>query len=94
MRRFLVLTLAVLLSGASAAPAPRKDKVPAPVPRLSKLARILELEDQRSAGAGDLERLLRDADRGVRRRAALAAGRIALPELAARCARPRAPPGA
>jgi len=83
MRRFLVLTLAVLLSGGSAAPAPRKDKVPAPVPRLSKLARILELEDQRSAGAGDLERLLRDADRGVRRRAALAAGRIALPELAA-----------
>ena len=53
------------------------------MPRLLKLARLLELEDQRSAGGGELERLLKDPDRGVRRRAALAAGRIALPELLA-----------
>jgi cyclophilin family peptidyl-prolyl cis-trans isomerase/HEAT repeat protein len=83
MKRVLAVALAAMLAGAPAAPAPRKDKAPAPVPRLSKLARILELEDQRSAGNGELERLLRDADRGVRRRAALAAGRIALPELVA-----------
>jgi HEAT repeat protein/cyclophilin family peptidyl-prolyl cis-trans isomerase len=52
---------------------------PPPPPRIEKLARLLELEDTRSAGAGALERLLRDPDRGVRRRAALAAGRIADP---------------
>ena len=80
MRRFCVVTLVALLGAVPAAPAP---KVPPPVPRLQKLARILELEDQRSAGGGELERLLRDGDRGVRRRAALAAGRIALPELVA-----------
>lgn len=40
------------------------------------MARILELEDRRSTGSGELARLLADADRGVRRRAALAAGRI------------------
>jgi cyclophilin family peptidyl-prolyl cis-trans isomerase/HEAT repeat protein len=83
MRRFFALTLAAVLWAPTAVPAPRKDKVPPPLPRLSKLARILELEDQRSAGGDELGRLLRDADRGVRRRAALAAGRIALPELAA-----------
>ena len=74
------MTLAALVGAGPAAPAP---KVPPPVPRLQKLARILELEDQRSAGGGELERLLRDGDRGVRRRAALAAERIALPELVA-----------
>jgi cyclophilin family peptidyl-prolyl cis-trans isomerase/HEAT repeat protein len=40
------------------------------------MARILELEDRRSLGGGELERLLADGDRGVRRRAALAAGRV------------------
>jgi cyclophilin family peptidyl-prolyl cis-trans isomerase/HEAT repeat protein len=80
MRRFCAVTLAALVVAVPAAPAP---KVPPPVPRLQKLARILELEDQRSAGGDELERLLRDADRGVRRRAALAAGRIALPGLVA-----------
>ena len=80
MRRFCAVTLAALVVAVPAAPAP---KVPPPVPRVQKLARILELEDQRSAGGDELERLLRDADRGVRRRAALAAGRIALPGLVA-----------
>src|SRR5262245_21282880 len=83
MRRFFAVTFAVVPWVPPAPPAPRKDRQPPPVPRLSKLARILELEDQRSAGGDELERLLRDADRGVRRRAALAAGRIALPRLAA-----------
>ena len=39
------------------------------------------MEDTRSSRAGELERLLRDPDRGVRRRAALAAGRVADPAL-------------
>jgi cyclophilin family peptidyl-prolyl cis-trans isomerase/HEAT repeat protein len=43
--------------------------------RPEKMARILALEDRRVPG-GELERYLRDTDRGVRRRAALAAGRI------------------
>jgi cyclophilin family peptidyl-prolyl cis-trans isomerase len=41
------------------------------------MARILALEDRRTLGDGELDRYLRDSDRGVRRRAALAAGRIA-----------------
>ena len=56
-----------------AAPASR------PATRLDKFARMVALEDARSMGGGELERLLRDADKGVRRRAALAAGRIADP---------------
>jgi len=44
---------------------------------MHKLARVAELEDTRSAGAGELDRYLRDPDRSVRRRAALAAGRVA-----------------
>jgi cyclophilin family peptidyl-prolyl cis-trans isomerase/HEAT repeat protein len=44
--------------------------------RIEKMGRILALEDQRSLGGGELERYLRDPDRGVRRRAALAAGRV------------------
>ncbi len=48
-----------------------------PTQRLDKMARILALEDRRSAGAGELDRYLRDPDRGVRRRAALAAARVA-----------------
>jgi cyclophilin family peptidyl-prolyl cis-trans isomerase/HEAT repeat protein len=39
------------------------------------------MEDRRSTGGGALEALLRDPDRGVRRRAALAAGRIGDPSL-------------
>ena len=74
--------LAVLL--AAAAPDARSAKKPANPPgraRIEKLARLLALEDARSGGAGEMERLLRDPDRGVRRRAALAAGRLADPAL-------------
>jgi len=52
---------------------------PSPLPvlsRMEKLARVAQLEDDRSAGGGELERYVRDPDRGVRRRAALAAGRV------------------
>ena len=52
--------------------------VPPPPPsRMEKLSRILLLEDTRNPGGGDIERYLRDPDRSVRRRAALAAGRLA-----------------
>ena len=48
---------------------------------MEKLSRVLLLEDTRSVGAGELDRYLRDPDRGVRGRAALAAGRIGDPVL-------------
>jgi cyclophilin family peptidyl-prolyl cis-trans isomerase/HEAT repeat protein len=83
-RLFTTGALAVLLLAGFAPPA-RPAKKPAPPPpeppRIEKLARLLELEDARSPGGGELERLLRDPDRGVRRRAALAAGRVAHPSL-------------
>ena len=60
-----------LLVGAAAAAAPAP-----PLTRLDKMARILAMEDARNPGDGELERDLADGDRGVRRRAALAAGRI------------------
>jgi len=60
------LLLALVLAAPGAAPALRLDK----------MARLLALEDRRTTGAGELERYLRDPDRGLRRRAALAAARI------------------
>lgn len=54
-------------------------KTPAPPPlppRSSRLARAAALEDQRSLGGGELFSLLADPDRRVRRRAAIAAGRV------------------
>ena len=44
--------------------------------RAPKLTRVIELEQARSIGGGELERYLSDGDAGVRRRALLAAGRI------------------
>jgi cyclophilin family peptidyl-prolyl cis-trans isomerase/HEAT repeat protein len=66
----MLLTFSLLLAVASAPAAP-----PA-VPRIGKMAHLLELEDRRDLGQGQLDRYLHDADAGVRRRAALAAGRI------------------
>jgi HEAT repeat protein len=68
-----------LACAAPAAPAAvSRASAPPPTPpsRIERLARILQLEDERSSGAGELERLLHDPDPGIRRRAALAAGRI------------------
>ena len=76
------LTALVLAWAAPAALAAKKPPAPPPPPpRIEKLASLLAMEDTRSSRAGELERLLRDADRGVRRRAALAAGRVADPAL-------------
>ena len=75
------LTALVLAWAAPAARAAKKPAAPPPPPRIEKMARLLAMEDARSPGEGELERLLRDPDRGVRRRAALAAGRVADPAL-------------
>ena len=55
-----------------------QDGAPAapPPPHTETLGRILEMEDARSTGDGELERLVRHREPGIRRRAALAAGRI------------------
>ncbi|MEO8500105.1 MAG: HEAT repeat domain-containing protein [Vicinamibacteria bacterium] len=50
-----------------------------PLSRLESLARILVLEDSRSLGEGSLLALLQSEDPAIRRRAALAAGRIGDP---------------
>ena len=68
-----LLLAASLVSAAPKAPPPR---VPT---RMDRLVRVLALEDTRSTGGGELDRLLRDPDRGVRRRAVLAAARIGDP---------------
>jgi cyclophilin family peptidyl-prolyl cis-trans isomerase/HEAT repeat protein len=78
MRSFLG-SVAVLLAPALLAAAP---PAPPSLSRGEKMARILRLEDLRSLGDGELDRYLADGDRGVRRRAALAAGRVGDPALA------------
>jgi cyclophilin family peptidyl-prolyl cis-trans isomerase/HEAT repeat protein len=65
-------SLVLVVAAAAARPSPP----PPPPSRLDKLGRVLALEDRRTLGNGDLVALLQDDDRGVRRRAALAAGRI------------------
>jgi cyclophilin family peptidyl-prolyl cis-trans isomerase/HEAT repeat protein len=70
VRAAWALALAPLLLGAATAPPP------ASLSRAQKMARILLLEDRRTVGDGELDRYLSDGDRGLRRRAALAAGRI------------------
>jgi len=75
----LGLVAALLL--AVPAPGPPAERRVAPPSRIEKLGRILLLEDTRTAGNGELDRLLRDRDRALRRRAALAAGRIGDPAL-------------
>ncbi len=74
------LSLAAVALALSLAPADllaaRKPAQPPLAPRGERLAALVRLEDTRSTGGSELEALLRDPDRGVRRRAALAAGRI------------------
>ena len=55
---------------------------PAPVVFAQKMRWILQLEDERQvrAGGGDLIVLLGDVEARIRRRAALALGRVKLPE--------------
>ena len=58
---------------------PRASPPPPPPTRIERLERIAALEDRRTLGGDELVGLLGDADRGIRRRAALAAGRIGHP---------------
>jgi len=76
----LGLVALLLLSGPPVRSA-EKPRPLAPPARIETLGRILALEDSRSVGEGELDRLLRSRDRGIRRRAALAAGRIGDPVL-------------
>ena len=69
------LWIALLLAAPAAAPRGVET-------RAQKFAAILSLEDRRSTAGSPLERYLRDLDKGVRRRAILAAGRVADPTLA------------
>lgn len=75
VRRTPILAALAALLAATPAPAAKK-QAPPPPSRLEVLGRTLALEDARSAGGGELERQLRHPDAGVRRRAALAAGRV------------------
>jgi cyclophilin family peptidyl-prolyl cis-trans isomerase/HEAT repeat protein len=72
------LTAAVAFSCATGG-ANRRVERPDPLSRMEILARILVLEDSRSLGDGSLQGFLRNDDPAVRRRAALAAGRIGDP---------------
>ncbi len=76
-RLWLVLLLSLGISAASLA----RDEPPPPATFTEILGRILEMEDTRSTGGSELARLLRHDEPGIRRRAALAAGRIGDPSL-------------
>ena len=81
LRCSLVAGVAVMNACASgSAPPPKPD--PAPVVYAQKMRWILQLEDERQvrAGGGDLVALLADPEARIRRRAALALGRVRLPE--------------
>jgi HEAT repeat protein len=80
-RPALALAALLLLDAAGPALAAKPAPGPPPPSRLETLGRLLRLEDTRSTGGDELARLLRSADRGIRRRAALAAGRVAAPSL-------------
>lgn len=82
-RRALVALVALLAAGACG---PELPPQVSPVPPVTayhqKMRWILQLEDQRqlSGGGGDLLALLQDSEARVRRRAALASGRVRLAE--------------
>jgi cyclophilin family peptidyl-prolyl cis-trans isomerase/HEAT repeat protein len=84
MTRRLVL-LACLVAMANCGPkaaAPVVNPTPPPTVFEQKMRWILQLEDQRQlrGGGGDLLTLLTDQEARIRRRSALAAGRVKLPE--------------
>jgi len=84
-RTFLRLSLVagvMLMNACASGSAPPVMPDPAPVVFAQKMRWILQLEDERRvrAGAGDLVILLADPEARIRRRAALALGRVKLPE--------------
>ena len=74
--------LCLLASCGPKAAAPVVDPTPPPTAFEQKMRWILQLEDQRQlrGGGGDLLALLTDQEARIRRRSALAAGRVKLPE--------------
>src|SRR5829696_8128013 len=74
--------LCLLVSCGPKAVSPVVDPTPPPTVFEQKMRWILQLEDQRQlrGGGGDLLTLLNDQEARVRRRSALAAGRVKLPE--------------
>ena len=84
-RTFLRLSLVagvMLMNACASGSAPPVMPDPAPVVFAQKMRWILQLEDERRvrAGGGDLVILLADPEARIRRRAALALGRVKLPE--------------
>jgi cyclophilin family peptidyl-prolyl cis-trans isomerase/HEAT repeat protein len=77
-RLLAVLAAATALSCATAGSKRGADR-PDPLSRIEILARLLVLEDSRSLGDGSLHAFLQNNDPSIRRRAALAAGRIGDP---------------
>ena len=86
MTRTLLLSfvagVAFMNACASSPPPPVKPEQGPPVVFVQKMRWILQLEDQRQlrGGGGDLMALLTDPEARIRRRAALALGRVKLPE--------------
>jgi HEAT repeat protein/cyclophilin family peptidyl-prolyl cis-trans isomerase len=76
-----VLLASVLLAVLASLPARAARRGPPAPSRIDKLARLLQIEDTREPGSEELKRLVADPDPGIRRRAALAAGRLADPAL-------------
>jgi cyclophilin family peptidyl-prolyl cis-trans isomerase/HEAT repeat protein len=88
-RHLLSILLATLgFSACATSGGLKRPDPPDPLSRVEILARILALEDSRSLGSGAIQAFLQHEDPAVRRRAALAAGRIGdrlvLPELSSR----------
>ena len=82
--RFTAGVLGALVLSCATGGAKRGQSLPDPLSRIEILARILVLEDSRSLGDGALQGFLQHEDPAVRRRAALAAGRIGDPLAVAR----------
>ena len=82
LRLSLVAGVAFSNACASGPPPPVKPEQMPPVVFAQKMRWILQLEDQRQVrgGGGDLMTLLNDPEARIRRRAALALGRVKLPE--------------
>jgi cyclophilin family peptidyl-prolyl cis-trans isomerase/HEAT repeat protein len=79
MKRLGVVAGPCLLLALAAGRAETAKREKATATFIATLGRILEMEDTRSVGGGELDRLLSSREPGIRRRAALAAGRIADP---------------
>jgi cyclophilin family peptidyl-prolyl cis-trans isomerase/HEAT repeat protein len=76
----LALAAACVCNGCGPKAAPQVTAIPVPPPYEQKFAAILHLEDERQlrSASGDLLQLMQDSDPRLRRRAALAAGRVKL----------------